>query len=270
MFKRLFSRSRMTRECPVRFYEGPQGLTKGSTHQKLSLVALVVLLLSATTVSDLFGMCFQDSDCGSGKCFVSEPGVSFCHAPLGTGKTVLNCSDFYDIEGGSVCATGLTCLDVDTDVGFQCVATETSFCSKLTGCSVPQSAGRPPLNGSVCNMGHDLADQPLCWTSQGQCLQIAPPSPPVIGDPCVACLAYPVDSGQSYDSCQLSSYLGCSFPNNDYTQIGTCESVSAVSSKLGSKTPIAATPKKLAASKALMAVPKKKLAVSKKLAAAKK
>ena len=33
MFKRLFSRSRMTRECPVRFYEGLSGKFRGSTHQ---------------------------------------------------------------------------------------------------------------------------------------------------------------------------------------------------------------------------------------------
>ena len=46
MFKRLFSRSRMTRECPVRFYEGPQGLTKGSTHQKLLLNITFVMMLA--------------------------------------------------------------------------------------------------------------------------------------------------------------------------------------------------------------------------------
>ena len=34
MFKRLFSRSRMTRECPVRFYEGLAGQFRRSTHQE--------------------------------------------------------------------------------------------------------------------------------------------------------------------------------------------------------------------------------------------
>ena len=56
MFKRLFSRSRMTRECPVRFYEGPQGLTKGSTHQKLLLS--LMLLLAAGASSNLLAFCF--------------------------------------------------------------------------------------------------------------------------------------------------------------------------------------------------------------------
>ena len=41
MFKRLFSGSRMTRECPVRFYEGLLGKFQGSTHNMRYMFVLL-------------------------------------------------------------------------------------------------------------------------------------------------------------------------------------------------------------------------------------
>ena len=42
MFKRLFSGSRMTRECPVRFCEGLSGKFRGSTHQKILMSSILL------------------------------------------------------------------------------------------------------------------------------------------------------------------------------------------------------------------------------------
>ena len=54
MLKRLFSRSRMTRECHVRFYERPRGLTKGSTHHNKFIQIIKNLSYLVITVISLF------------------------------------------------------------------------------------------------------------------------------------------------------------------------------------------------------------------------
>ena len=105
MFKRLFSRSRMTRECPVRFYEGPRGLTKGSTHQKLYLSLALLFLVQGQTML----LNAADTSCCSGDAACSsELSYNYNYA-----RNTLNHSAIWSQEyawnsiGGSSCCSKL-------------------------------------------------------------------------------------------------------------------------------------------------------------------
>lgn len=73
MFKRLFSGSRMTRECPVRFCEKLSGLARGFTHHKRFIIITLILCGINQQMYPLYVTHFsQESIAARSACVIEE------------------------------------------------------------------------------------------------------------------------------------------------------------------------------------------------------